>query len=198
MARIVAAWLQVGDVLGEEKIAALEQQDTEEVAFQRALRFLSYRPRSEAEVGKKLTSAGFAEPVVERVVDRLRSSGLVEDSQFARTWVENRSTFRPRSQRILAMELRQKGVADDDIQKALAETGDEEVLAYQAARQKIRRFEGLDREDFRKRLSAYLGRRGFSYGTVSSVVSRMWSELRSNDGNSLIDGNEENYGEWNV
>lgn len=179
VARIVGAWLQVGQELDDEKIAALREQDTREVAFQRALKLLGYRPRSETEVRRKLTELGFDEVVVAETLDRLRENHLISDEQFAQNWVENRSSFRPRSRRVLKMELRQKGVADDIIQKALDETVDEDELAYQAAIRKVRRWENLEWAEFRERLSAYLMRRGFSYGTISSLVPRVWSELQS-------------------
>ena len=178
IARIVGAWLQIGQVLTEEKIAALRTQDTKEVAFQRALNFLSYRPRSESEVLRKLTEIGFDETVIAETIERLRRANLISDTQFAKEWVENRSTFRPRGRRILALELRQKGVADDVIQEALDETVDEDELAYQAAIQKSRRWADLEYAAFRERLSAYLMRRGFSYGTISNLVQRVWSDLQ--------------------
>lgn len=178
VARIVGAWLQIGQVLSEEKIASLRAADTKEVAYQRALNLLSYRPRSEAEVQRKLTEAGFDETVIAETMERLRSANLISDTQFAKEWIENRSTFRPRGRRILAMELRQKGVADDVIQSALDGTVDEDELAYQAAVRKARRWADLEYAAFRERLSAYLLRRGFSYGTISDLVQRVWSDLQ--------------------
>jgi len=178
VARIVGAWLQIGQVLSEEKIASLRAADTKEVAFQRALNFLSYRPRSEAEVQRKLTEAGFDEAVIAETLERLRGANLISDAQFAKDWVENRSTFRPRGRRILAMELRQKGVADEVIQSALDGTVDEDELAYQAAVRKARRWADLEYAAFRERLSAYLLRRGFSYGTIANLVQRVWSDLQ--------------------
>lgn len=178
VARIVGAWLQIGQVLSEEKIASLRAADTKEVAYQRALNLLSYRPRSEAEVQRKLTEAGFDETVIADTMERLRSANLISDTQFAKEWIENRSTFRPRGRRILAMELRQKGVADDVIQSALDGTVDEDELAYQAAVRKARRWADLEYAAFRERLSAYLLRRGFSYGTISDLVQRVWSDLQ--------------------
>lgn len=76
------------------------------------------------------------------------------------------------------MELRQKGVADDVIQSALDGTVDEDELAYQAAVRKARRWADLEYAAFRERLSAYLLRRGFSYGTISDLVQRVWSDLQ--------------------
>jgi regulatory protein len=176
IARIVAAWLQVGQILDDEKIASLQQQDTKEVAFQKALRFVSYRPRTESEVRKKLVAQGFLETVVEATVERLRRGELIEDTRFARSWIDDRETFHPRSRRVLAMELRQKGVADDTIQSALAEASDDESLAYQAALRRIRRFERLDYQEFREKMSGYLARKGFSYETIAPVVRRAWKE----------------------
>jgi regulatory protein len=187
LARIVAAWLTIGQVLSEEDIERLKQQDTLEVAYQRALRFLSYRPRSEAEMRRKLNEQGFEAAAVDVAVQRLKDNHFIGDEKFAQDWVENRSTFRPRSKRRLALELRQKGVAEEEIQKALAETEDEDSLAYQTAIAHVRRLTSADWETFRKRLGAFLARRGFSYGTIAPVLRRVWEETRSTDrGENLI------------
>lgn len=191
IARIVGAWLQIGQEISDEKIKDLRDQDTREVAFQRALRFLSYRPRSETEVQRKLTELGFDEATILITMQRLQDASLIKDEQFARDWVENRSSFRPRSRRVLAMELRQKGVADQIIQSTLDETVDEDELAYQAAIQKARRWAGLGWLEFRERLSAYLMRRGFSYGTISGLVHRVWTDLQSAGDNGTTTINTE-------
>jgi regulatory protein len=70
---------------------------------------------------------GFApEPVVEATIQRLKEGGFLGDKQFAQEWIENRTAFRPRSKRMLiAMELRQKGVEEEVIEQALADTEDE-------------------------------------------------------------------------
>jgi len=155
LSRIVAAWLKVGMDLSGEKIATLQAQDAFEVAYQQALHFISYRPRSEMEVRQKLAEKGADDLQIERVIGRLKDSRLVGDEQFARTWVDNRSAFRPRSHRMLRYELRQKGVEDEFIQNALQEAVAEPELAYQAGSQYARRLTGLDWETFRKRLAGY-------------------------------------------
>lgn len=179
LARIVAAWLKIGMVLSEDKIAALKAQDASEAAYQRALRFLSYRPRSEMEIKKKLIEKGTDDKVVETVVVRLKDAQLIGDDQFARTWVENRSTFRPRSHRMLHYELRQKGVEEEIIQQALSEAENEPELAYQAGKSYARRLTGMDWELFRKRLGGYLSRRGFPYGMIATVTRQIWNECQS-------------------
>ena len=61
LAGIVAAWLKLGQELGEEKIASLKAEDEREVTYQKALHFLSYRPRSSAEVRQNLLKHGLSE-----------------------------------------------------------------------------------------------------------------------------------------
>jgi len=183
VSRIVAAWLKVGQELSDQKILSLQREDAEEVAFQNALKVLSYRPRSIFEVQKKLKDNGFDETVVHSVLERLKQNGLLEDQSFAQTWVENRTVFHPRSRKLMALELRQKGVPDEVVQNALAAGAtDDETLAYQSAIQYTRRLKGLEWTEFRKKLSAYLLRRGFSFETVSPLVRRVWDELQQSAG----------------
>jgi regulatory protein len=177
VSRIVAAWLRVDQILTEEKIASLKGQEAQEAALQRAMQLLSYRPRAEAEIRQRLEKAGFEPGVIAQVLERLRATGLVQDAGFAREWVENRGTFRPRSHKMLAYELRRKGVTEDAIQQALDETSADEVLAYQAAVRYARKLAGTESDEFRRRLLAYLGRRGFSYETAVPIVLRVWREL---------------------
>ena len=182
LARVVAAWLQVGQTLSEEKIDSLQNEDTLEVAYQKSLHLLGYRPRTENEVRRKLTEKGFSGEVIDSVSERLKSSGLIEDRQFAKIWVENRAAFRPRSHRLMAIELRQKGVTDDAIQEALDSSVDDTALAYEAAVRYSRRLSGLEWGEFRERIYAYLRRRGFSYGTITAAVQRLWSEIKPTEG----------------
>lgn len=178
---MVAAWLRTGQELNDEKIAALQAQDAGEVAYQKALHFLSYRPRSSAEVRQNLNKRDIPVPLVEETIARLQRAGLVNDQEFARAWVENRSTFRPRGKSALRMELRQKGLSDEIIQSVLEEGVDEETLAYEAARKQARRYTGLEWPEFRQKLGGFLARRGFSYTILAPVVSKVWKEFQTAD-----------------
>ena len=180
LARIVAAWLRVGQELDEEKLKQLQVEDARERAVQQALLFLSYRARSESEIRQNLRKHEMPEEVIEETLARLRQDGLANDGQFAQAWVENRSTFRPRSRRMLAMELRQKGLDDEAVSSALEDV-DDEPLAYEAARKRASRLKGLEWADFRKKLSEFLARRGFSYPVIAPVVTRIWNETQKDE-----------------
>jgi regulatory protein len=175
LARIVAAWLRVGQELSEAKIEQLVAEEARERAFQQAMLFLSYRVRSESEIRQNLRKHEIPEAVIEQTLERLRQNGLANDDQFAQAWVENRNTFRPRSRRMMAMELKQKGLADEAIQSAIQNV-DDEASAYEAAQKRAARFKGLEWNDFRKKLSEFLARRGYSYSVIAPVVTRIWSD----------------------
>jgi regulatory protein len=152
LARITAAWLKVGDVLSDEKIAKLQNEDAQEKAMQQALLFLK--------LSRTFREGNTAEPEKARIsrrrhrttLTRLRDNRLANDNEFAQAWVENRSTFRPRSRRALTMELRQKGLDEETVQAAVSNV-DEEALAYETARKRAPRFKGLEWSEFRKKLS---------------------------------------------
>lgn len=180
LARITAAWLKVGDVLNEEKINELKYKDESERALQQALLFLSYRARSEKEIKQNLLKHEYSETIIEQTLERLRDNKLANDGEFAKTWVENRSTFRPRSKRALSMELRQKGLDEETVKTAIADV-DENALAYESARKRAPRFHGLEWSEFRKKLSEYLARRGFPYAVSISVVTKIWNELHTGE-----------------
>ena len=172
LAAIEAVRLRVGQTLSDEEIARLQRQDGVERAYERALNFLSYRPRSEAEVCRNLHKKDVEDEVVEVVVERLTRAGLLDDREFARYWVENRLQFNPRGARVLRQELWQRGVPASIIADTLAGL-DEEVAARKAADAGARRLAHLEPRDFRRKLGAYLARRGFSYAVIETLVEEM-------------------------
>jgi regulatory protein len=172
----LASGLQVGQDLTEAQIADLVDQDNEERAYQRALRLLSSRPRSEQEIRARLTKIEIPVPIQDRALARLRTMDLVNDQAFVQSWIENRMEFRPRSARHLRHELRQKGIKKAHIDSALADY-DDGIAAYRAAQKIARRERTLDKGHFKKRIYSYLSRRGFDYETISSVTTRLWHEV---------------------
>ena len=175
LARIVAARLSIGQELDEAAVAHLQGLDDAEMAYERALRFLAPRPRSEAEVRRRLKQQKIVPALIDGVIERLRTAGLLDDQAFANYWVDNRAAFRPRSERALRAELRQKGLPDDAVRAALSET-DDSSAAYAVAARRARRLAGLEYTDFRRRLGDFLARRGFNYDTIEPVVERVWTE----------------------
>jgi regulatory protein len=179
ISRIVAAWLQVGQNLTDEQISKLISEDQDEVAYQRAIKLITYRDRSIAEIRQSLHQKQIPEEIIENVINRLGENGLLDDKRFANLWIENRNEFRPRSHRMLALELRKKGISEDIISQVLENTTADEELAHKAAQKQIRRYMTLEWQEFRRKLGSFLARRGFSYETVDLTVHQIWAEYRS-------------------
>jgi regulatory protein len=90
------------------------------VVLEAAARFLEARPRSVAEVRRRLGDAGYRADLVEGAVERLVGLGYLDDAAFARAWVESRDRARPRGSRALRDELHRKGVPPEVVEAVLA------------------------------------------------------------------------------
>ncbi len=175
---IESARLHVGQVLSEAEITALRHIDDVARALDHAVKLLARRPYSTTEIRRNLQSKQFAPPTIDEALAKLEDLGYVDDRAFARYWIENREQFRPRGPRALAYELRQKGLPDALIREALADL-DSGDSAYRTGADYARRVRGLSQPEFRRKMGAYLGRRGFDYDTVRETVDRLIDELES-------------------
>ncbi len=180
--RITAAWLKPGRRLSQAEIDNLLEKDEQESAFTRALHFLSYRARSGKEMETFLSGKGYSEQVKDAVMQRLEQEGYLNDARFCRDWLENRSTFRPRSQSRLRAELQQKGIPTPIIQTAIVQADlDDAALANKAASKVSRRYSALDWKTFRNRVVNHLLRRGFSYGIANGAAQKAWIALHNHE-----------------
>ena len=136
-----------------------------------AIRFVSFRPRSEHELREFLLKKPNHQDI-EKVILRMRELGYADDEKFASWWVQQRTAFRPKGNRVITMELRSKGVADNVIASVLASRGSESLLA--AARQAVARkmplWSKLPNMARRKKIYDYLGRRGFDGATIGKLI----------------------------
>lgn len=191
LALIDAARLRVGQYLSDDDIAALQAADEQTRAYEFALDFLAYRPRSQAEVVRRLRDKGFLEPTIECVLHRLSQAGLIDDVAFARYWIENREQFKPRGTRALRYELREKGIADEVIDELLEEVNPSDS-AYRAIVPRLSRWRRLDPATFRRKLAAFLQQRGFSY----EVIAEVWERLQAEGEINLTEDEREDQEVW--
>ena len=183
---VVAEGLHVGSQLTSADLDELKRRVAEHGLFDAALRFLAARPRSRAEVRRRLLTPRAKKPApdpaeVERVLDRLAESSLLDDGDFAAFWVENRERFSPRSARALGQELRQRGVSRETVDEVSQPERDAE-RALEAGRQRLRAMAGTDYQTFRTRMGQFLQRRGFSYGVARETVRVLWAESGGTEG----------------
>ncbi len=174
--------VDVGDMLDVDRVTALLSADQASRATEAALVFLGYRPRSEKEVRDRLRRGGYEPAAIEHAIGRLHEWRYLDDADFARRWVENRTAHRPRGRRLLQHELRHKGIdgeiARDAIDDAdLDETGAAEALA----RRRLPSYAGDEPAAIRRRLGAYLARRGYGYDVIRIALDRALGEAEDFD-----------------
>ena len=166
--------LRIGDALDPARIAALRAADDVAKATSSALGLLTRRPRSEREVRDRLRQKGYAPEAIDAAVARLEGWRYLDDADFARYWVENRAAHQPRGRRLLEQELRHKGVDRETVKETIAAAElDEESAALDLARKKLRSYVGEEPAVVRRRLGAYLARRGYGWDVARPVLDRL-------------------------
>ena len=148
--------------------------DSPEKALQLALRFLGYRPRSEAEVRSHLARRGCSTAVAARTLEKLRSLAYVNDENFARNWALSRAESRGYGPKRIAQELNAKGIGHSLIREILRETFAQGHEAQKARTLLKRRFKNqkLDDPKILLRAAAFLQRRGYSSEVVSDLLKQ--------------------------
>ena len=178
--------IRPGRTVTSEELAELADEDARRRAMDTAFRLLAYGPRSVHELRNRLKRKSFEPEIIARTVDRLKELGYVDDEAFARFWAESRRSSSPRSARLLASELRLKGIAPQVANEATSDISDEEA-AYEAASGKLRSLRGLQYKTFRERLGRFLTSRGFDYGVARETIDRCWEELGGTPDGTPVD-----------
>src|SRR5216684_8599505 len=172
--------LRIGQELLPEQLEQLRSEDAEQQAVDRALNYLSFRPRSREEVRRYLRRKETPPEIIEAALARLDRLDFVNDRAFAEFWIETRGQFNPRGAHALKNELRMKGVEREVVDELVDDEQDEE-RALRAGRKKavsLVNIPHMDYATFRNRLGSFLQRRGFGYEIVSRTVRSLWKELR--------------------
>ncbi len=180
--------IKIGETLTEKKTQELIFKDQVERLYEKAIKFLSYRPRSEKEIRDnllqklKLTDKGEEEKKnfqksIEQVLDKLRKLELVNDREFTIWWVEQRTKFRKSSPRIIKSELFKKGIDKEIIEQVLNEAEiDPFQLALEGAKKKLSLYRRLAPKEFREKTSRFLASKGFDWEVIKRVVDTLSKE----------------------
>lgn len=167
-AALMASGLHSGRELTDAELAELKDTSKSDKGYNRALDLISRRQRSEWEIRDYLRRKEFDPEFIDQIIERLLGRGYLNDEVFARMWVENRRILKPTSRRKLVMELKQKRVPSEVIDKVLAEDKDE-VDEREVLRQLVEKKRA--RYPDQNKLMQYLARQGYSYDDIKSVLS---------------------------
>lgn len=146
--------------------------------FDRALAMLAARPRASRDLERMLVRKGEPAEHAAAAVARLIILGAVDDAQFARQFIRSKMSGAGLSRRRLQSELWRRGVARDVIDAALAEVlvedeVDEDAQIAQVAAKKLRTLRSLDPATMRRRLYAFLARRGYESSAIRRVMDAL-------------------------
>lgn len=171
---VVSLGLRVDKTLKEEEVEKLVKETEFQKVYDRVLRLIGIRPRSEKEIHdwfkKRKTN-----PIIQNLVlNRLKEQNLINDEEFARWWIDQRMQFRPRAKRAIANELAVKGIKKETREEALARAGvDERKIAQELLKKKVYKWKSLPGSEKGQKMSEFLTRKGFDWEVVREVVDEI-------------------------
>lgn len=150
--------------------------------YNKTLRFLSFRPRSEKEISDYLSKPRFGkfgkknpnadEKTTQQIINKLKEYKFIDDLEFAKWWIENRK----KGIRLIRLELSQKGISKDVLEKALQEFDiekKEENLLEKLIEKKWKSLAKLPKEKSYERMMRFLLSRGFDYDDVKTYLRKL-------------------------
>ncbi len=159
--------------------------DEFEKFYNKALKFLSYRPRSIDEVRKNLlnsrgrfgsTKNNTAPEIADKIIEKLKEYKFLDDKEFVKWWIEQRTNYKPRSLRLIKIELGQKGI-DKELIEEVVEHLENKVDDLQSARNLIERrrskYKGLPRDEKFQKVARFLSSKGFNYDIIKEVFKEI-------------------------
>ena len=144
------------------------ESDEEKAAREKAVYYLQFSGKTECELRKKLADKEFSPASVDYAIDFVKQYGYLDDEDYARRFLEK--NCRKKSRKQMTFELSQKGVSKEILSRVLEDVPVDEEAQIMAILEK-RGYSGNDatREE-KQKISAYLGRKGFSYEAIASAL----------------------------
>lgn len=163
--------LKVGQSVTEEYLSAIQLESEKRSALDKALTHITATQKTEREIRDYLTKKGYLPATVEYVLEKLRGYDFVNDGEYAKSFVAARS--KKKGEKLIRMELRAKGISDQDACEALSEIDEETQLeAARTLLQKYMRGKPTDELTLQKAYRHLLSK-GFSYEIARSALSSL-------------------------
>ncbi|MBI2028241.1 MAG: regulatory protein RecX [Candidatus Levybacteria bacterium] len=155
-------------------------EDNFEKFYNSALRFLSYRSRSEKEVRDRLyikyqkLNIKNLSLVIDKAIAKLKEKNFINDKEFTKWWIESRLRFKPRSFRLIKIELKQKGINSDLIDSLIHNSQSmiqsDLEQAKKLVEKRIERFKDLPKQEVYQKLGRFLASKGFDWDTIKKSI----------------------------
>ncbi|HZQ29841.1 MAG TPA: regulatory protein RecX [Patescibacteria group bacterium] len=145
--------------------------------YEKALKFLSFRPRSEKEIRDNLKKKKAPDSTVDLIIKKLRDQKFLNDKEFTKWWIEQRTIVKPTGVRIIRIELQRKGIDKEMMQEVLEDSSDivhnELDMARNLVARKFKKYKGMERQEVYRKLGGFLSRRGFDYDTIKKAIDEI-------------------------
>ena len=161
--------LKIGDQIEPEKLDEIQFDSERARALDKALSFITKSKKTQRQVKEHLYSKGYTEQTVESVIEKMKDYRFLDDSDYALVYAKSYS--KNKGKRLIEMELKRKGVSDDDMTEALENIGDQTDSAAAIA-EKYLKNKQKDKTNLLK-CYKYLLSKGFEYDVAKSAVDRL-------------------------
>lgn len=162
--------LKAGDDIEKERLDEIQSDSETARAFDKALSFISLSKKTKKQVRDYLTKKGYTDKTIDSALEKMQSYAFIDDEDYARDYA--RSVSANKGKRLIALELKRKGVSDADADAALDELGDELPSATAVAAKYAKNKENT-RENLLK-CYKYLLSKGFSYDTAKQAADEIF------------------------
>lgn len=146
--------------------------------YEKTLRFLSFRPRSEKEIRDYLTKKKSHDLTTKKIVEKLKEHKFLNDEEFAKWWIEQRTRVKPRADRVIKFELTLKGIEKELIDNLLSKDNESDLKKAEGLAQiRMKRLRNIeDRRKVYEKLGRFLASKGFNYDIIKEVIDRTFAK----------------------
>ncbi len=176
--------IKTGKHLTEEEISEIKSISDLILAKETAYKFLSYKPRTQKEVEDKLRQKGFTQDIISKVIEDIKRYGFINDIEYARNFVLNRTKSKSLGKIALKQSLLLKGIPNEIIEQVLEEREkliDEFEIAFELARKKLKLLKSSKKKkrnenELKRKIYEFLTRRGFTWETIGRVIDKIFDD----------------------
>ncbi len=170
--RIDALNLTIDKTIEQETLDYILKYEVYAAAKNAAVKYLSLKLRTSFELKEKLRELGYEEATINKVINDLTEIDYINDYKYAVKYITEKTKLKPKSIKLLAMELDYKGIPDDIINSVIEELSpDDDEVALGLLKKRYSKFKEFD-EILIKKMKSYLAGKGFNYNQISKAISK--------------------------
>ncbi|MFV9509776.1 RecX family transcriptional regulator [Tepidibacillus sp. LV47] len=176
---LIAKRLIKGKEITNEDIETILKEEEENKIWQKAIKYLSFRPRTRKELEKYLIAQDYEQEMIQNVILKLQAKKWLDDRRYAEEFVEEQIRLKPKGKKLIAQEMKRKGISSTYIQESLSKINSETEyqMALELAKKKALQNRKEDWVTIQRKVGGYLRRKGFSYEIIWQILHDLKKDL---------------------